>query len=390
MILNPDISAAKKANSKIEKITGSILGLGMHQATGVVDPLKKLVRLKDNELLAKDPATFCIVNFLRKTKSHLKKKDWVDFLENCKTQQAKITEKRGLLNGFNSVLSASQIGPHSYSYKTFEEIIQRVGLGDAIELKLADKILETKYSYRKNSLLPFNWICKSGLSFENAAIFCFNGKIEKLSSLHKVLTWAGESKTPIIIAVHGVSDEIRKTLEHNFTLKKLSGALIVPNEQDELHYFSIEDLARLTQTTVIDELLSDFPIEICGIAKQVTVTNGVSLEVSNDLIKEFHNSINETLNDLSPQARAIAERRKAMITGGKILVEIPTSSIVNTSHAIDEISSILSLWSVCLKEQHVLMSCGLQSLPVNTLRKAIMYIENTDSMIDNIGLYLEC
>jgi len=379
----PSLVNAEAINRKSGVGSGSVLGLGLH-TSGEIDPISKLVKLRDSSLLAKDPATFCMVGFLR-AQRELSPDTWRDL-----DMSPGISSKKMMIRGFNDVLSAVGVSSSGFSYRVFVETIKRVGPGDAIEIKTSSNILDAAFSYTSRSQIALSSVIFSNFGEEEAAVLCFPGRIEKVSSLHKLFTWAGESKTPVVIAATGFGEEVRRTVEHNIMLGKLQGALLVPNESDDLSHFALDDLASLTGSTQATELPREFSIESCGSATHFSFGHGmISLGCDPDRINHLRDEINSTLSELPPHARALAERRRSMAVGGKLTVTIPASSAVGVSHSSDEISSILSLWSAFIKERHFLMPCGLRSLPINTFTKALQYVDDTDTTVKSIGIYLK-
>ena len=384
IVVAPSLADAETINRTSCAEQGSILGLGLHEADEI-DPIAKLIKLRDSDLLARDPATFCMVGFLRARREILPD-TWRDLGSSHGTPS-----KKSLIRGFNDVISAVGVSSSGFSYRVFLETIKRVGPGDAIEIKASDRLLEAKFSYTSRSQVALSSVVFSNFGDEEAAVLCFPGRIEKVSRLHKLFTWAGESKTPIVIVATGFGEEVRRTMEHNITLGKLRGALLVPSESDELSHFALDDMSRLTGSTQLTELPREFSVESCGTASSFSFGHGlISLECDPDQISLLRDEINSTLAELPPQARALAERRKSIVGGGKLTVTIPATSAVGVSHSSDEISSLLSLWSAFIKEKHFLMPDGLRSLPANTFTKALQYVDDTDATVKSIGLYLKC
>jgi len=383
IVIAPSLAGAETLNRTSCVDQGSILGLGLH-ASDEIDPITKLVKLRDSALLTRDPATFCMVGFLR-----ARREQHPDTWRDLDTSPG-IPSKKSLIQGFNDVISAVGISASGFSYRVFLETIKRIGPGDAIEIKASNNLLDAVYSYTSRSQFTLSSVIFSNFGDEEAAVLCFPGRIEKVSSLHKLFTWAGESKTPVVIVATGFGEEVRKTVEHNIMLGKLRGALLVPNERDELSHFVLDDLSRLTGSTQAIELPREFSIESCGTANNFSFGHGlVSLGCDPDRISLLRDEIDSTLAELPPHARVLAERRKSMVVGGKLTVTIPASSAVGVSHSSDEISSLLSLWSAFIKEKHFLMPDSLRSLPVNTFIKALQYVDDTDTTVKSIGVYLK-
>jgi hypothetical protein len=381
----PQKKAAFEINEPKSRPKQSLLGLGLHTSdSDEADPISKVVRLKDHELLAKSPATFCLVNLVRESKAKLND-EWLS------SARPGISEKALLLRGFNSVLTSSGISTTNLAYKSFVEAVKRTGPGDAINIEIDPDGISTKYVYSSSSRLALTPVVMSSRQIENAVVLCFPGAITKLSSLHKVFTWCGENEAPVVIAAESFSDDIVKTFEHNAKIGKLKGALLVPNQKDDVSHFSVSDFADLSGAVGWwSEPPNHFLVESCGSIKKCKIGALLEVDCEKEDSARLQKKIDSTLKDLSPEARAIAERRKQMVGGGgRLDIKVPGMSVPGLSHHIDELSTILSLWSAFIREKHVMCPDGLHSYPYDTMKRALQYVSETDDMIKGIGLYIK-
>ena len=70
----PDVKAAQVANGPMDVSDGSIFGMGLHAKNVDADPIAKLIKLRDNELLHNRPAELCLVTYCRQ--------NWEDWVRN--------------------------------------------------------------------------------------------------------------------------------------------------------------------------------------------------------------------------------------------------------------------------------------------------------------------
>lgn len=386
--LYPDIQAARQANGPADVAEGSIFGMGLHTKSLHADPLTKLVKLRDNELLHTRPAELCLAAYCRK--------EWDNWVSECASEAFQprpgVPSKALLVEGFNRVLEACGISAVGASYRCFSEVLRRIGPGDAINLKLVGGITEPVFEYNSAARLALEPLTayNSASQYVNPAVLCFDGHIEKVASLHKVLTWAAESKTPLLIVASGFGGDVIKTVSANTSAGKFSVLLLRPRHQEETSHFAISDLASASAAHIADQLPDSFPVESCGELKLAKITpDWLIADCDATLLDQLGRRIDADMADLTPAARVIALKRRNAVIGGRLDVNIPDFQIPGASHTADELSVILSLWSVFVKEKHIIAPDGLHSLPLNTFTKAVCYISETSKTLDGIGLYIK-
>ena len=383
VIVAPDIRNGSAANDRPDLTRGSLFGRGLHDSNDP-DPIKKLVKLRDAELLHERPAEFCLAAYCRSGCGEWTKSWSPD------EARAGVTDQKLLMAGFNRVLSSCGISATGIAYLTFEEILRRVGVGDSINLRTSPGIIEPVFSYSKMSRLALQPVTPPVGSCSEPAVLCFGGHIEKLSRLHRLLTWSAESKTPLIVAATGYGQEVLRTVAANTAAGKFSVVLLQPDLSEDIGHFAINDLARLSGTCVVEELPESFQIEMCGGLNEARPIGGwTAVDCDSDMMESLRIELDAQIADLPPDARVVAARRRSMVIGGRMTVTVPDLGVPGVSHPVDELSVMLSLWSAFIKEKHVKADDGLHSLPFDTLVRSARYVRDTAAMLDGIGLYIE-
>ena len=380
----PDVKAAQVANGPMDVSDGSIFGMGLHAKNVDADPIAKLIKLRDNELLHNRPAELCLVTYCRQ--------NWEDWVRNWSPNEltAGIPNQELLIAGFNRVLAACGVSAVGTAYHCFSEIIRRVGPGDNISIKPSTGVTEPTFGYYRASRLALQPVTAPPQTCEKPAVLCFEGQIEKVASLHKVFTWAAESKTPLIVAAFGFGQDVVKTVAANTAAGKFSVLLLEPDQKDDIGHFAISDLAAVSAAQLPDHLPDSFSIESCGSLQSAMVSNGRLLaDCDAALLVALGKRIDAGLSELPPAARAIAMRRRNSAVGGRLDIHVPDLGVPGASHVLDELSVILSLWSTFIKEKHIMAPDGLHSVPFHTFVKAARYVDETIKMLNTIGLYVK-
>lgn len=113
-------------------------------------------------------------------------------------------------------------------------------------------------------------------TFFEPRMVCIDGFIESVSEVHRLLSDANESKTPIFVFVRGISDDVLNTLSVNFNRGTLNVfPVIVPYDFAGINL--LKDLAVVIGCDVVSsnkgQLISSITLNDCVVVDRVNVLN---------------------------------------------------------------------------------------------------------------------
>ena len=200
-----------------------------------------------------------------------------------------------------------------------------------------------------------------------------------------------EKNEPLIILASNFSQEFLKQLEIKISFYNLKLCLLSPDSNNQMSEFSYYDLGYLSGAAQFDESPEFFLPEHCGVIFDVEINwESIKFNCDDENKTLLENKIKQDFSDLKNfSILPIIEKRISSISNNLVKIFIPEIFVINESAIIDELSSVISLWSKFIFEEHIKINeFHLQSFPANTIEKAINFLKSVEKIINDVEIII--
>lgn len=169
----------------------------------------------------------------------------------------------------------------------------------------------------------------SNTVLENSQVICIDGYIESVSEIHHLLQSLSESKSKCLLAVRGMSDDVKNTLKVNFDRSTLN---LIP----VIVQFDIEGINTLKDISIAanvelfssdkGDLLSSVKLSEISRSKKIIVNNNTIVIVNNDSNKNVNYHVSylkeKRLEESNEDKISLLDKRIKSLSPNHVIIRI--------------------------------------------------------------------